>query len=305
MKILVLGVGGIGGFFGAHLDIIGEDVTFLVRQKRKALVKKNGIKIKSSFGNFNIQPKLITKEKLKPIYDVILLTCKSYDLDQVINDLAVIKNKGLIIPLLNGKTHIERLEKTFNKKDIYGGVAYISSNIDKGGIINHVGQNMKITFGSRFGINSNLSKEFYKRCKKSKFKIALSNNINQEIWEKWIFIATLAGATTLFKTSLDKINVSKEGKKFILDLFHECSEISKLNGFEIREEVKKNHEAYFVNPNSKVKASMLIDMEKKSFTEHHHIFKELIHLGEKNNFESVILKTIYLNMLVYEKTLLI
>ena len=239
------------------------------------------------------------------INDIILLTCKSYDLTQVINDLAKIKNNGLIIPFLNGKTHLEKLDKYFNKKNVYGGVAYISSNLDNHGIINHVGQNMKIAFGSRFEKNSNLIKDFYNRCKKTKFHSALSNDINQEIWEKWIFIATVAGVTTLFKTSLDKINISKEGQKFILNLFHECIEISKLNGFKIRDEVKKNHEAFLINPNSKVKASMLVDMEKKSLTEHKHIFKEFIKFAELKNFEASILKTVYLNMLVYERELLI
>ena len=161
-----------------------------------------------------------------------------------------------------------------------------------------------MTFGSRIGKNSDLIKDFYKRCIKTKFDASLSNNIDQDVWEKWIFIATVAGATTLFKTSLDQINRSREGIKFLMGLFHECCQISKLNGFKIRDEVKKNHETFFVDKNSKVKASMLIDMERKSMTEHEHIFKEFINLGNSKKYDPIFLNTIYLNMLVYENSLL-
>ena len=101
MKILVLGVGGIGGFFGGYLQEIGADVTFLVRPKRRALLQANGLKIISSLGNLNLKPKLVLADELKPVYDIILISCKTYDLDQAIIDLHPTKGKGLIIPFFS------------------------------------------------------------------------------------------------------------------------------------------------------------------------------------------------------------
>ena len=305
MKILVLGAGGIGGFFGSHLHEVGEDITFLVRKQRKNIILNNGINIESSFGNISINPKLITKEELNPIYDIILLSCKSYNLDEAINDLKPLKNHGIIIPLLNGQTHLQKLSRFFNKENVYGGVAYISSNVDKHNVIHHIGKNKKITFGSCHGKNSFLIKDCLKSCKTTKFDSELSDNIYQDIWEKWIFIATVAGVTTLFRTSLEKINKTKEGRVFILNLFKECCEISKLNGYKIRRNIKKSHENFFLNSNSNVKASMLIDMEKQFLTEHKHIFLDFIKLGKKKGFEANILENIYLNMIVYEDSILI
>ena len=89
-----------------------------------------------------------------------------------------------------------------------------------------------------------------------------------------------------------------------MGLFHECCQISELNGFKIRDEVKNIHESFFVNKNSKVKASMLIDMERRSKTEHEHIFKEFINLGNSKKYDPILLNTIYLNMLIYENSLL-
>ena len=113
MKILVLGVGGIGGFFGGFLQESGADVTFLVRPKRKALLKNNKLKIISPLGKLNLEPNLILSNELKPIYDVILVSCKTYDLDQAMRDLKGVKGKGMIIPFLNGFTHMEKLDKEF------------------------------------------------------------------------------------------------------------------------------------------------------------------------------------------------
>ena len=75
MKILILGSGGIGGFFGGYLDDIGADVTFLVRAKRKEVLSINGLNIISSLGDISIKPKMVLAEDLKPIYDIIIITC--------------------------------------------------------------------------------------------------------------------------------------------------------------------------------------------------------------------------------------
>ena len=101
MKILVLGVGGIGGFFGGYLHESGADVTFLVRPKRKALLITNQLKVISPLGNLNLDPKLILAEELKPVYDIILISCKTYDLNQAIIDLRPTKGRGLILSLIH------------------------------------------------------------------------------------------------------------------------------------------------------------------------------------------------------------
>ena len=125
MKILVLGIGGIGGFFGGYLQDSGADVTFLVRPKRKELLLKNNLKIISPLGNLNLEPNLVLSNELKPIYDIVLVSCKTYDLDQALHDLKGVRGKGMIIPFLNGFTHMEKLDKEFGSENVIGGVAHI------------------------------------------------------------------------------------------------------------------------------------------------------------------------------------
>ena len=217
MKILILGVGGIGGFFGGYLQQSGADVTFLVRPKRKDLLLKNGLKVISPLGNLKLKPKLVIANELKPIYDIILISCKTYDLDQAILDLKLTKGKGIIIPFLNGMTHLKKLDKEFGSDNVMGGVAHISSTINEDGTIEHFSQFKKLTFGNRDLSKNHALKEFAEVCAKTKFDVVLSDDINLDLWKKWVFISTVAGATTLFSCSLGEIVKSDFGKKIIID----------------------------------------------------------------------------------------
>ena len=303
MKVLILGVGGLGSFFGAHLQKTNCDVTFLVTDKTKKLVSETGIKILSDFGNFKINPILITKKSLKINYDVIIISCKAYHLDEAIADLKPTQKNAIIIPLLNGQAHISKLEKAFKRENVFGGVAHVSSNTTSPGEIKHVGKIKRLTFGSRYEVNKNIANEFYQLCRKADFQTVLSHNIDQDIWEKWIFIATIAGATTLFQTSIDNISKKSNGKIFIQNLWNECINISKENGYELRAEAKSLHEDLLFKSDVPFKASMLVDMEKKLMTEHEHIFFEFIKLGKKKKLNTSLLETCHLNMSIYEDNL--
>jgi len=303
MKVLILGAGGLGGFFGAHLQKTNCDVTFLVREKTKKLVSENGIKILSDFGNFKINPILITKAELKTNYDVVIISCKAYDLDEAIADLKPSQKNTIIIPLLNGQAHINKLEKAFKKENVFGGVAHVSSNTKSPGEIKHVGKIKRLSFGCRYEVNQDIANDFYQLCRKADFQTILSDNINQDIWEKWMFIATIAGATTLFQTSIDNISIKSNGKTFIQNLWNECINISKENGYELRPEAKNLYEDLLFKSDVPFKASMLVDMEKKLMTEHEHIFLEFIKLGKKKKLNTSLLETCHLNMSIYEDNL--
>ena len=213
MKILILGVGGIGGFFGGSPQKSGADGTFLVRPKRKNLLLKTCLKVISPLGNLKLKPNLVLAKELTPIYDIILISCKTYDLDQAILDLKLTKGKGVIIPFLNGMTHLKKLDKEFGSDNVMGGVAHISSTINQNGTIEHFSEFKKLTFGNRMPNQNYLLKPFLDVCEKTKFEAVISENITLDLWKKWIFIVTVAGATTLFVSPLGEISDHEVGKK--------------------------------------------------------------------------------------------
>ena len=303
MKILVLGVGGIGGFFGGYLHEIGADVTFLVRPKRKALLQADGLKIISPLGNLSLNPKLVLVDELKPVYDIILISCKTYDLDQAIIDLRPTKGRGLIIPFLNGVTHMKKLDEEFGQDNVMGGVAHISSTVNKDGTIEHFSEFKKLTFGNRDLSKNNALKEFAEVCAKTQFDMTLSDDINLDLWKKWVFISTVAGATTLFSCSLGEIVKSDFGKQIIIDLFNECRSIAKLYKYDYEDSEADIILKTITTPGSPIKASMQRDVEKKSFTEHEQIFGDLINKGQKYSFDCPILMSCYVRMNVYQRNL--
>ena len=303
MKILVLGVGGIGGFFGGYLHETGADVTFLVRPKRKALLQADGLKIISPLGNLSLNPKLVLVDELKPVYDIILISCKTYDLDQAIIDLRPTKGRGLIIPFLNGVTHMKKLDEEFGQDNVMGGVAHISSTVNKDGTIEHFSEFKKLTFGNRDLSKNNALKEFAEVCAKTQFDMTLSDDINLDLWKKWVFISTVAGATTLFSCSLGEIVKSDFGKQIIIDLFNECRAIAKLYKYDYEDSEADIILKTITTPGSPIKASMQRDVEKKSFTEHEQIFGDLINKGQKYSFDCPILMSCYVRMNVYQRNL--
>ena len=129
MKILIVGAGGIGGFVGAKLHQASVDVTFLLREQRHQLIQKQGLTVETPRGSFTIRPGIVLAKQLEPVYDLIILACKAFDLDNALSSIIKASSKGVILPLLNGFTHLDALDRQFGKERVVGGVAHIAATI--------------------------------------------------------------------------------------------------------------------------------------------------------------------------------
>ena len=149
MRILMLGAGGIGGYYGAKIHLAGGDVSFLVRPARAEQLKKNGLQVLSPFGDMQIAPKIVLAESLKENFDVIVLSCKAYDLDSAMDAIAPAMGvESVILPLLNGVRHIDLLRARFGAERVLGGVANISVTLDAEGVIHHLNQTHRLQLGA-------------------------------------------------------------------------------------------------------------------------------------------------------------
>ena len=182
MKILILGAGAVGGFFGAHLIKSGANVSFLVREKRKDKLRKSGIYVFSINGELKVNPKLLDKNLSGQHFDVIILTNKSYDLIESIREIKPYVNKTVIIPLLNCMAHYEILDKEFGKEKIFGGTAYISTAMNNYGSIQQITSRASIKFGPRTAKNINIAKDFHEICKETEFECDFSDHIELDLW---------------------------------------------------------------------------------------------------------------------------
>ena len=303
MKVIVLGAGAVGGYFGGRMAEKGMDVTFLVREQKEHQLRQNGLVIKSPKGDLSIQPNLITMHKVENIFDVILFTNKAYDLNEILQSTFPVKDGSTIIPLLNGYTHMEKLRTKFPNARVFGGIAHIFSTLSKEGEIHHFNDIHSLTFGHLHNADETVGRKFFDACSSANFTIKYSNNITVDLWHKWILIATVAGATTLFNATIGEIASTGHGRSFITALHGECIDIAKSEKIEINADELSKQGHFLSDKQSMWNSSMRRDMLNNSKIECAHIFLELIKIADKNNVLCPSLKTVMINGEIYMRTL--
>src|SRR5437868_9962658 len=189
MRILVLGAGAVGGYFGGRLAEAGRDVTFLVRAPRAAALAKHGLKVASPLGDFHVPVKLATADRVGGPYDVVLLTAKHYDLDAGIEAIRPgVGPQTAVLPLLNGLVHLDRLDAAFGPGRVLGGVAYVGAVLRPDGSIRHINRLSGIAFGERNGEVSERARAIEAAFAGTPVSAPANPNILLEMWEKFVMM---------------------------------------------------------------------------------------------------------------------
>jgi 2-dehydropantoate 2-reductase len=280
MRILVVGAGAIGGYFGGRLLEAGRDVTFLVRPRRAAQLQRTGLVIKSPHGDFSRSaPPIVLSQDIGAPYDLIVLSSKAYDLDGAMESCAsAVGPETTILPLLNGMAQLDRLDKRFGAGRTLGGLNLISASLDAEGRILHLNDLHGLTFGERDGSRSARAEAIAAAFKGANFDSRLSTTILQEMWEKWVFIAALAGITCLMRASVGDIVVAGAGE-LAVKLADECAAVAARQGHAPSEPTMARIRAMLAMPGASIKASMLRDIENDAPVEADHIIGDLMRRG--------------------------
>jgi 2-dehydropantoate 2-reductase len=277
MRTLVVGAGATGGYFGGRLVQAGRDVTFLVRPERAARLAESGLTIKSPVGDaFLPSPPTVLAGQLHQHYDFVLLSCKSYDLDSAIDAFApAVGPDTAVVPLLNGMRHLDVLDARLGPGHALGGQCLISSRLDAAGRIVHLNDVHSITFGARNAAQERLVKAVAAIMEGAAFESRVSKDIVLDMWEKWVFLATLAGITCLARAAVG--DLVRAGGSFIgLELLEECRSIAAAAGRAPRAAFYARGRERLLDANSTLIASMLGDLERGSRTEADHILGDLL-----------------------------
>lgn len=304
MRILVLGAGGIGGYFGGRLVEKGEDVTFLVRNKRKHLLEKNGLVIHSVKGDISFTPKLITKIDNTDPFDIVLLSSKAYHLKDAINDLKpFVGDKTVIIPLLNGVAHISPLIEAFGDHKVIGGLCIIETTLNKTGEIVHSSAFDQLVFGELEHQETDRIQQIADTFSGTKANFVLSNQIMQDMWHKYLLITVMSGVTTLMRAPIGPIRASDGGRDFIRLVFQEATKIMRACKAPIADHIEEEHVKSIESLSYHFKTSMQRDMEKGLLIEGDHLQGYFLDLATQFNIEAPFMKAIYQNLKVYEEML--
>jgi len=302
MRILVVGAGAVGGYFGGRLLEAGCDVTFLVRPKRAAQLAETGLVIKSRFGDAALRsPPTVQQSELRREFDLILLSCKAYDFDDAIDSFAAaVGPETVILPLLNGMRHLDLLDQRFSAARVLGGQCLIAATLDDRGHIFHLNESHLLTFGERAGNRSPRIDRIAAEIGKAKFESRASSAILLEMWEKWVFLATLAGITCLMRSSIGDI-AAAGAEHLALNLLEECRSIAASAGFAPRAEFLEQTRSSITAPGSLLTASMLRDVERHARIEADHILGDLLHRGSQVlNADRSLLQLAFRHLKAYE-----
>ncbi|HLX16930.1 MAG TPA: 2-dehydropantoate 2-reductase [Bradyrhizobium sp.] len=303
MRILVVGAGAIGGYFGGRLLQAGRDVTFLVRPKRAAELAKDGLVIKSPNGDVTLKnPPTVQADKLAEKFDVVLLSCKAFDLDDAIKSFApAVGAQTAIIPLLNGMRHIDVLDDVFGRDRVLGGQCGIAATLDEN---RHVVQLtpvfQSLGFGERDGVMSGRVRAIAENFAAGNIGSQASEHIMLDMWEKWVLLATLASSTSLMRAAVGHILAAPGGRDFILGVRDECIAVAKAADYPPREAFLTRITGMLTTEGSPLTASMFRDIKAGARVEADHVVGDMIARGDAAKVPVPKLRIAYTHLKAYE-----
>jgi 2-dehydropantoate 2-reductase len=304
MRILIIGAGAVGGYFGGRLAQAGRDVTFLVRPSRAKQLRQDGLRIISPHGDAVVDPKLITAEEIAPPYDFIFLSVKAYALEAAMNDFAAaVGPETMIFPVLNGMRHIDLLTKRFAEHAVIGGVCLVASEIDDEGRIVQLADFQQLIYGERNGETTPRLQTLHATLQGAGFDARLSTDIMQAMWEKWVQLASLGAITCLMRGTIGEIVAAPGGADLSLKVLDESTAIATACGHKPSEALLARHAGAMTEPGSPLTSSMYRDLRKGAPVEADHILGDLIACGDAHGVATPLLKAAFVNLRVYQERL--
>jgi 2-dehydropantoate 2-reductase len=301
MRILVIGAGALGGYFGGCLARAGRDVTFLVRPARAAQLARLGLRIVSPRGDFSVAARTVLAEDLDEPFDLVLLALKAYSLAEAMARFApAVGPTSAILPVINGMAHMETLSARFGAARVLGGVARISATLDADGRVVQLLPVHDLVFGEPGGGFTDRTAAISAALAGAGFNADASDTIVRDMWEKWAGLAANAGITCLMRSAIGDIVAAPGGRDAILRLFAECSAVAAACGFAPRAPFAEFWMDMLTRPGSPVKASMLRDIERGGPTEGAHVLGDLVSRARDRGVATPVLDLARIHVAAYE-----
>lgn len=308
MKVLVIGAGGVGGYFGGRLVQAGADIAFMVREKRARQLSERGLIIKSPLGDATLPVRTLTAADGGQPFDLVILSCKSYDLPSSIDAAAphMEAGTGLIVPLLNGMAHVDVLRARFGQDRVLGGLAGISATLSpRGEVVQMPPLPPRVSFG-RF--QDQLQRKVLEEpvrviedtMKRANFISARVEPIEAGLWDKWVVLAALAASTCLMRGSIGSIVAADDGKAMMEELLAETTSVARAAGYVPNQERLAAMHGIVTEAGSKLTASMFRDIQNGGPTEGSHIVGDMLRRARAFGLTTPLLRIANAHLQTYE-----
>ena len=303
MRVLVVGAGAIGGYFGGRMLQAGRDITFLVRPRRATELSSAGLVIKSPHGDVTLKnPPTVQADAIEDKFDAVLLSCKAYDLADAIKSFApAVGPQTSIIPLLNGMLHLDILDREFGRERVLGGLCAIAATLNEKREVVQLQPMQSLTFGERDGKISERVRAIAEVIKSGDFNGTASENVIEDMWEKWVLLTSLAASTSLMRASLGNILAAPGGKDFVLGILDECKSVASAEGYPPRAPFMERTLSMLTAEGSPLTASMFRDIKAGLPVEADHVVGDLIARGDAAKVPVPRLRIAYTHLKAYER----
>jgi 2-dehydropantoate 2-reductase len=301
MRLLVVGAGSTGGYFGGRLAEAGRDVTFLVRPERAAQLRDTGLRIVSPHGDATLHPELVTAHALHEPFDAILLTVKTFQLPGALDDITLaIGPDTMILPVLNGMRHMEILADRFGAKHVVGCALKVATALDDEGRIVQLNRLQDLAYGELDGNVTPRIQALDEFLRGAEIGARLSGAIRREMWEKWILLAAMGAITCLMRGTIGEIVACPEGFTFSESLLEEVVAIVRAVGEPPSAPFLKSAHEQLTAQGSQLASSMYRDLVRGRSIEAEAIVGDLLQRGVTAGLTTPLLSAAHTHLTVYQ-----
>jgi len=284
LRIVIMGSGGVGGFFGARLATGGADVTFVARGAHLAAMRQHGLAIESAQEPIYL-PKVDATDDPKTIrgpVDIVLFCVKLSDSESAARSLLPLMGAPTaIISLQNGVQKDDALRAVFGEAAVMGGVGYMATTIARPGVILQTGSMHRMIFGEFDGRRSLRAEALLVACKAGGINAEISADIRRAIWEKFVFLVGLSGATTTTRQRIGAIRKNPSSRQFLFDLMSETVEVGRALGVALPQDYAENRLAFVDGLPVDMTSSMHHDLDRGRPLELRWLSGGVVELGAK------------------------
>ena len=301
MRILVAGAGGVGSYFGGRLAEAGVAVTFFVREGRARQLEQHGLVVRSPHGDIRRRVDYVVPRELAQTYDLILLCCKAYQLEGIVAGLGpAVGPQTVVLPLLNGLRHLDYLDTHLPGASVIGGLCLIGVTLEPSGEAVQLDRLHALTFGERRPAQADACRAIAAVFQRARFDSRWSREVEQDLWEKWVMLTTLASATCLLRASIGEIMRTSSGESLVRTLLAEVRQVASASGHASRPAAAAIAEKLLTTPGSSTTASMLRDIERGALTEAQHVVGDMLARARASGASAPLLEVALCHLEAYE-----
>lgn len=304
MRVLILGAGAVGGYIGARLLTAGAHVFFLARGQRLEALAYNGLVVRSPLGDFSGQVEAARAPPSGFAPDVVVLACKAPALDAAVEAIAPhITERTRVLPILNGVAHLDTLHQRLPHASILGGLTHGALTLRDDGTIDHLTPFFAMICGAVPSQSDAVAASLVELLAKAGVDAHVSDKIRQDMWNKYVFLTTLAGATCLMRASIGTIMEADDGEDFVLGLLAENLAVARAEGFAPDEASMASYKRSLTERGSTFTSSMLRDVLSGRRTEADHILGDMLRRARQHGLDTPRLRLANAHLQCHEATL--